>query len=255
MRRLIVLQKHLTPLVVNDSGHFPSKIGEQNSKFVKNSISKFSTNAKTMTTPSMNKASVESGAIKNNSNSRLKRSHYKHFLPIQTRWMDNDVYGYLEFNLYLNFCFCFVLFFTKIFILLFFCIFLFYHTNTTNRHVNNVTYYSYFDTVVNSYLISHGGLDIEKSNQIGIVVETQCQFKQSIAFPDSLEAGLVVAHLGTTSVRYEIGIFKSEKEKKNDDDAVAFGHFVHVFVDRETRKPKEIGEKLRKSLQSISIQH
>jgi acyl-CoA thioester hydrolase len=104
------------------------------------------------------------------------REHYRHFLRIPTRWMDNDVYG----------------------------------------HVNNVNYYSYFDTVVNEYLMRAGVLDFERGETIGLVVETQCNYFQSIAFPDLIDAGLRVARLGSSSVRYEIGLFR-----EGEDEAAA----------------------------------
>src|SRR5277367_5784491 len=120
------------------------------------------------------------------------RAAYAAHRAITTRWMDNDVYG----------------------------------------HVNNVVYYSFFDTAVNHFLIAQGVLDIQLSPVIGLVVETQCRYFSSIAFPDRVEAGLRVAHLGRSSVRYEIGLFR------NDDAlAAAQGHFVHVYVDRATNKP------------------
>ena len=120
------------------------------------------------------------------------RSSYKTFVPLQTRWMDNDVYG----------------------------------------HVNNVTYYSYFDTAVNYYLIQHGLLDIGNSNTIGLVVENGCQYFSSVTFPDHLEVGIRVAHLGRSSVRYELAIFKD-----GDTQCCAAGHFIHVYVNRESRRP------------------
>jgi acyl-CoA thioester hydrolase len=131
------------------------------------------------------------------------RDAYVHWLAIPTRWMDNDAYG----------------------------------------HVNNVVYYSYFDTVVNQYLVAEGLLDIEKSPSFGVVVETMCRFRGPIAFPEVVDAGLRVASIGNTSVRYEIGIFR-----RGEDKAAAFGHFVHVYVDRETRRPRPLGEELRRSL-------
>ncbi|MEX3943729.1 acyl-CoA thioesterase [Paraburkholderia sp. BR10937] len=122
----------------------------------------------------------------------VARSGYRHFLPIGTRWMDNDVYG----------------------------------------HVNNVVYYSYFDTVVNEYLIRAGALDIEHGTTIGLVVETQCNYFAPLVFPERVEAGLRVARLGSSSVRYEVGLFR-----EGEDAPAAQGHFVHVYVDRETRRP------------------
>lgn len=134
------------------------------------------------------------------------RSGYLHFLEIPTRWMDNDNYG----------------------------------------HVNNVVYYSYFDTVVNEYLIREGGLDIHRSDVIGVVVETMCRFHRSFTFPEIIDAGLRIGALGSSSVRYEIALFH-----KHRNDAAAVGHFVHVFVDRRSRRPQPIPEKIRKSLERL----
>ena len=136
------------------------------------------------------------------------RSAYKHFLPIATRWMDNDVYG----------------------------------------HVNNVVYYSYFDTVVNEYLVAQGALDIVNSAQIGLVVETGCSYFASIAFPEKIEAGLRVARIGNASVRYEIALFR-----EGGEEVVAQGHFVHVYVDRETARPQALGEALKAALLRIKV--
>lgn len=135
-----------------------------------------------------------------------RREDYKHFLAIPTRWMDNDVYG----------------------------------------HVNNVVYYSFFDTVVNEYLIAEAGLDIEESTVIGLVVETLCRYFQPIAFPDTVEAGLRVGKLGNSSVRYEIAIFRP-----GDSAPAAAGHFVHVYVDRATRRPVPVPEPMRRALARI----
>jgi acyl-CoA thioester hydrolase len=136
------------------------------------------------------------------------RSEFKHFHPITTRWMDNDAYG----------------------------------------HVNNVVYYSWFDTVVNQFLINNGVLDIERSPVIGLVIETQCNYFASVAFPDRVTAGVRVTKLGNSSVRYEVGIFRGD-----DETAAAQGHFVHVYVDRETRRPATIPDDMRKLLQSIEV--
>ena len=136
------------------------------------------------------------------------RNAYKHFLPIATRWMDNDVYG----------------------------------------HVNNVVYYSYFDTVVNGYLISQGALDIANSAVIGLVVETGCSYFASIAFPEKIDAGLRVAKIGNSSVRYEVALFRED-----GDLAVAQGHFVHVYVDRGTLKAQALGETLKEALRKIQV--
>jgi acyl-CoA thioester hydrolase len=136
------------------------------------------------------------------------RAGYPHFLTITTRWMDNDVYG----------------------------------------HVNNVVYYSFFDTVVNRYLIEGGFLDLEASGVVGLVVETGCRYAKPIAFPDAVTAGLRVARLGTTSVRYEVGLFRG-----GDDDAAAEGHFVHVYVDRASRRPTPLPEALRMLLAPLIV--
>jgi acyl-CoA thioester hydrolase len=128
------------------------------------------------------------------------RNAYPHFTEITTRWMDNDVYG----------------------------------------HVNNVVYYSYFDTAVNEHLIRCGYLDTTETPIVGLVAETGCRYFSSISFPDRVAAGIRVARLGTSSVRYEIGLFR------NDEDAAsAQGHFVHVYVDRATNRPAPIPDKLR----------
>jgi len=136
------------------------------------------------------------------------RDRYPHFLSIQTRWSDNDIYG----------------------------------------HVNNVTYYSYFDTVVNCFLIDQGGLDIETDSVIGMAVETMCKFNKPLAYPEVLEAGLRVGKLGNSSVRYEIGIFQ-----EGAAEAAAMGHFVHVFVDRATGKPAPIPDAIRSVLERIKV--
>jgi len=136
------------------------------------------------------------------------RERYRHFLTIPTRWMDNDLYG----------------------------------------HVNNVVYYSYIDTIANRYLITHGGFDIEGDDVIGVAVESHCEYLEPLAFPDVIDAGLRVSHLGTSSVRYDIGLFKS-----GEYNAAAVAYFVHVFVDRETRKPVAIPPALRRALQEIAV--
>lgn len=136
------------------------------------------------------------------------RADYRHFVAITTRWMDNDVYG----------------------------------------HVNNVTYYSYFDTAANRYLIDVGGLDILRAPVFGVVVESQCQYHAPIAFPQSIEAGVRVDRLGNRSVTYGIAIFPVGSE-----GAAAHGHFVHVFVDRDTRRPTAIPTELRAALERIRV--
>lgn len=134
------------------------------------------------------------------------RVDFRHFRRLDTRWMDNDVYG----------------------------------------HVNNVTYYSYFDTAVNAYLIERGVLDIHGGGTIGLVVETGCRYFASVAFPDTLEAGIKVAHLGNSSVRYEVGIFR-----EGADSAAAAGHFIHVYVDRDSRRPASLPADLRGVLEGL----
>jgi acyl-CoA thioester hydrolase len=134
------------------------------------------------------------------------RDRFRHTLPIATRWMDNDVYG----------------------------------------HVNNVVYYAYFDTVINRYLIEQGGLDIARDPVIGLCVESHCRYDRPVAFPDELEAGLRVAHLGRSSVKYAIGIFR-----RGEDTAAAEGWFVHVFVDRATRKATPIPDGIRAALERL----
>ena len=118
--------------------------------------------------------------------------------------------------------------------------------NDVFGHVNNVNYYSYFDTVVNGYLISTGSLDIQTSPIFALVVETRCRYFKSITFPDTVHAGLRVARLGNSSVRYEIGIFRND-----DDTAAAQGHFVHVYVDRESRRPAALPKESRAALEKI----
>ena len=135
-----------------------------------------------------------------------QRADYRHFLTITTRWMDNDVYG----------------------------------------HINNVQYYSYFDTAVNRYLIEKGALDIHQGDVIGMVVETHCNYYSSAAFPDDIEAGIRVAHLGRSSVRYEVGLFV-----RGRTESIAQGHFVHVYVDRESQKPVQIPENICSALAII----
>lgn len=135
------------------------------------------------------------------------RGDFRHFHTIATRWMDNDVYG----------------------------------------HVNNVVYYSYFDTVVNEYLVRAGVLDFEHGEVIGLVVETQCRYFSELSFPQTVHVGLRVAHLGTSSVRYEIGVFADEQEL-----ACAQGHFVHVYVDRASRRPTTLPTPLRAALERIT---
>lgn len=134
------------------------------------------------------------------------RSSYRVFRPISTRWMDNDVYG----------------------------------------HVNNVVYYSWFDTAVNAHLIEQGALDIHHGEVIGLVVETQCNYFAPLAFPQTVEAGIRVAKLGNSSVRYEVGLFA-----QGEALCAARGHFVHVYVNRQTRRPTPLPTHLKTTLESL----
>lgn len=136
----------------------------------------------------------------------LPRSAYRVLRRITTRWADNDVYG----------------------------------------HVNNVVYYSWFDTAVNAHLIEQGALDIHQGPVIGLVIETQCNYFAPLAFPQNVWAGLRVAHLGTSSVRYEVGLFAEHEEL-----AAACGHFVHVYVDRHTRRPVPLPQPLKTTLENL----
>ena len=136
------------------------------------------------------------------------RSSYPHFRTMPTRWMDNDQYG----------------------------------------HVNNVVYYSFFDTLLNRYLIDEGGLDFRAGAVIGIAVETQCRFHSSFSYPEEIQGGLRIGHLGRSSVRYEIGLFAEGEETARAD-----GYFVHVFVDRESMRPTDIPARMRSALQSILV--
>lgn len=140
--------------------------------------------------------------------SASSRADYRAFRAIQTRWMDNDVYG----------------------------------------HMNNVVHYSLFDTAVNGWLIDRGGLDIHHGARIGLVVETGCRYFGELAFPDVVTAGLRVARIGTSSVRYEVGLFRNE-----ETSAAAEGFFVHVYVDRATRRPKPLEPALRAALETIAV--
>ena len=136
------------------------------------------------------------------------RDDYRHFSAVPTRWQDNDIYG----------------------------------------HVNNVQYYSFFDTVINRYLIGCGVLDIHEGEVIGLAIESHCNFFSSAAFPDEITAGLRVAHLGRSSVRYEVGLFVEDREA-----AIAQGHFIHVYVNRGSNQPVELPEKLRTALSTLQI--
>lgn len=134
------------------------------------------------------------------------RDAYPHFAAITTRWMDNDAYG----------------------------------------HVNNVVYYSFFDTVVNRWLIEQGALDIQHSGVIGLVIETHCNYFAPLEFPQTIDAGLRVAHVGSSSVRYEVGLFAAGAQH-----SAAAGHFVHVYVDRATRRPVALPAALLAALEPL----
>ena len=134
------------------------------------------------------------------------RSAFPHFLALPTRWMDNDSYG----------------------------------------HVNNVNYYSFFDTAVNRYLIDRGVLDIHTSDIVGFVVETSCSYFSSISFPDIIHVGVRVAKLGNSSVRYELALFRNDEPLPS-----AAGHFVHVYVDRRSNKSVPIPQAVREVLASL----
>ena len=129
-----------------------------------------------------------------------RRAQFRVLRPVPTRWMDNDHYG----------------------------------------HVNNVAYYSFFDTAVNGFLIEASGTDIRDLPAIGVVAESGCQFLQGASFPDTIHAGLAVEHLGTSSVVYRIALFRND-----EDTPCAVGRFVHVYVDRETRRPVPVPGPIR----------
>jgi acyl-CoA thioester hydrolase len=134
------------------------------------------------------------------------RDAYRVFRSISTRWMDNDAYG----------------------------------------HINNVVYYSWFDTAVNAYLIEQGALDVQAGSTIGLVVETQCNYFAPLAFPQAVEAGIRVAHIGQSSVRYEVGVFAQAQPL-----TAAHGHFVHVYVDRLSRRPAPLPDSLQSVLRKL----
>lgn len=138
---------------------------------------------------------------------RARRDDYRAFQTIDTRWADNDVYG----------------------------------------HVNNVVYYAFFDTAVNRLLIARGALDIHAGEVIGLVVETGCRYHAAVSFPDRITAGIRVARMGTSSVRYEIGLFREDEA-----EAAAEGFFVHVYVDRQTRRPTPLPDALRAALADLA---
>ncbi|GIK28479.1 MAG: acyl-CoA thioesterase [Chloroflexi bacterium] len=137
-----------------------------------------------------------------------RRVNYPHLLAIPTRWHDVDIYA----------------------------------------HVNNVEFYSYFDTVINAYLIHAGGLDTEHGRVVAFAVETHCQFLKPVTFPETVDAALRVVKLGTSSCRYEIGIFR-----QGDDEPCAVGYFVHVFVERPANRPTPIPEPIRLALERLIV--
>ncbi len=137
---------------------------------------------------------------------RSGRGDFKVWRRHSTRWRDNDAYG----------------------------------------HVNNVVYYEWFDSAVNAWLVEQGLLDIAHGDPIALVVETRCTYAGSLSFPADVEVGLAVEHLGTSSMRYRIGIFEA-----GADEAAAEGHFIHVLVDRSTRRPVPLPERWRSALESI----
>ncbi len=139
---------------------------------------------------------------------RPQASDYRYFIPVTTRWMDNDVYG----------------------------------------HVNNAVYYSYFDSVANHYLIHEGGLDIERGEVIGLVVESHCNDHAPVAYPRRLRAGLRIDRLGARSITYGLAVFPED-----ESEAVAHGYNVHVFVDRTSRKAVPIPESLRAALEQLRV--
>lgn len=143
------------------------------------------------------------------SGQRGRRGDYRAFVPITTRWADNDVYG----------------------------------------HLNNVAYYAYVDTAVNQLLIERGLLDVERSDAIGVVAESGCRYHASAAYPDVIHAGVRVGRLGTSSVRYEVGLFRND-----EDEAVAEAYFIHVFVARDSRRPTPIAQGLRDYLAGLVVE-
>ena len=118
--------------------------------------------------------------------------------------------------------------------------------NDIYGHVNNAAYYGFFDTAVNCFLIEEAGLDIHGGSVIGLVVETGCNYFAALAYPETVEAGVRVARIGNSSVTYQIGLFRD-----GEDEPAAQGHFVHVYVDRETRRPVSLPEAMRQTLEAI----
>ena len=138
----------------------------------------------------------------------MQLADYPYRHPITTRWDDNDVYG----------------------------------------HINNVRYFAFFDTAINTWLIEEGGLDVDRGDVIGLCAESHCAYTAAIAFPDAVEVGLRAGHIGRSSVRYDLGVFKAGVE----DEPAATGWFVHVFVDRATRRPVAFPPRLRAALERLA---
>lgn len=136
------------------------------------------------------------------------REGYPHFSSITTRWMDNDIYG----------------------------------------HINNVLYYSFFDTAIADYLVAEGGFEFATADVIGFAVESNCRYRRPLAFPQRIHMGLRVAHLGRSSVRYELGVFADD-----EPEAAADGYFVHVFVNRQTNEPSPIPAHIRSALERVIV--
>jgi acyl-CoA thioester hydrolase len=151
---------------------------------------------------------MSSAPSEHSTGTRLTRSQYPAVHSLGTRWADNDVYG----------------------------------------HVNNVAYYSYFDTAVNTFLIGNGALDPQAGDVIGLVVETGCQYFAPLSFPEVLTVGLGAAHIGNSSVHYRLGVFR-----QGEDAPAAQGHFVHVYVDRASRRPVSLPAGLRALLESVRL--
>ena len=137
------------------------------------------------------------------------RSEYNHFILLGTRWNDNDIYG----------------------------------------HMNNVIYYELFDTAVNKWLLTNNLLDIQNGKNIGLIVKSGCDFFSSFAYPEDIDAGIRVTKIGTSSVRYEVGLFRNKQQLSSAD-----GFFIHVYVDRETNKPLPLDYTFKKALDTLLIE-
>ena len=137
------------------------------------------------------------------------RSEYNYFTKVSTRWNDNDIYG----------------------------------------HMNNIIYYSLFDTAVNKWLINNNLIDIKNGKNIGLIVQSGCDYFSSFSYPDDIDAGIRVTKIGTSSVRYEVGLFK-----ETEQNASADGFFIHVYVDRRTNIPLPIDYNFNKALDTIFVE-